>query len=81
MTNIQAATKATRSTVRRVLGARTGITVKTAIGYDVARRITTTVTTVSYPLGTAYGELAEALAPGTMAVVAGEYAMTIVRAI
>lgn len=79
-TPIQTATKLTRRIVGAVLGSQTGVTIKSSTGYDLARKVDTLVTTISYPLGTSYGTLAEALAPGTLSVVAGEYAMTVVRA-
>lgn len=78
-TPIQTATKLTRRIIGAVLGSQTGVTIKSATGYDVARKVDTLVTMISYPLGTDYDRLSEALATGTISVVAGEYAMTVVR--
>lgn len=78
-TPIATATKLTRRVVSAVLGSQTGITIKSSTSYDLARKVDTLVTTISYPLGTDYDRLSDALAAGTLSVIAGEYAMTVVR--
>jgi hypothetical protein len=79
-TPIATATKLTRHLIKTVLGTQTGITIKSSTSYDMALKVNTLVTTISYPLGTDYDRLSDALAAGTLSVIAGEYAMTVVRA-
>jgi hypothetical protein len=80
-TPVAAATAATRQAIKDVVGAQAGITIKTVHGYDATRLVDTLVTTVTYPAGTAYERLRSEIMVelGTMDVVAGEYAMTIIR--